>query len=234
MNLKIIILFLSVFSIIKQDNTKIEFKETKEKFLKDLENIWNCKNVEIKSINNEFNSTKRDYLIVNIKSQLNISEKEFEKLFGLTSSLIFKKITNTGKFKLAKVNFENIITKVKKSKVIYEIIDRSPIAKGCEENLTNNQLKKCFNMKLMEHIQKRFKPSRFNNIGLEKRKHKIIINFRVNKKGKAEVIEVKSSNETVKTELKKLIESLKIKKPGYNNEKPVEVKYTIPINFIAE
>jgi hypothetical protein len=234
MNFKFLILLISIFSFNNQENTKIEYKETKEKFLKNLENIWNCENVEIGSINNEFDSTKRDYLVINIKSEFDISEEEFEKFFGLTSSLLFKSITNTGKFKLAKVNFLNIKSKFKKSKIIYEIIDKSPVAKGCKENSTNNELKKCFNIKLMEHIKKKFKPSKFNNLGLAKKKHKIIINFRISKKGKSEVIGVKFPNETVKLEMTKLIESLKIKKPGFNNGKPVEVKYTIPINFIAE
>lgn len=234
MNFKIIILFISFFGFIKQENTKIEFKESKEKFLKHLGNIWNSDNVEIKSVENEYDSTKRDYLIVNINSQSNISEKEFEKLVGLTSSLIFKNITNTGKFKLAKVNFKNIEFKLEKSKIIYEIIDKSPVANGCKENLPSNELKKCFNVKLMQHFRRKFNPSKFNNIGLEKKKHKVIIDFKVNKLGKAEIIEVKFPSEIVKNEIKKLIESLKIKKPGFNNGKPVEVKYTIPISFIVQ
>lgn len=121
-----------------------------------------------------------------------------------------------------------------KSKNIYVIIDRAPTLKGCKKSATNEELKKCFNQMIMKHIQKKFDPSKFNNLGLKKKQHKAIASFAINKKGKIANIVVKHENSVVRDEVKQLMKSIKVRKPGFNNGEPVEVKYTIPIVFVIE
>jgi hypothetical protein len=236
MNIKslTLLLYISFCSVIHSTEKEIQYKSTKEDFLKQLTAIWKSAEVSIQPEELEFNSIKKDYLIITVTSKDDISEEEFSRLVRSTSSLIFKGITNTGDFKGARADFLNTTSNTEKSKIVFEIIDKAPILKGCKKNATNKALKKCFNEKLMSHIQKNFDPSVFNNIGLEKKQHKAITNFAISEKGTVINIVVEHEISVVRNEIEQLMKSLKVKKPGFNNGKPVKIQYTFPIVFVIE
>jgi len=236
MNIKLVtfLFFISVCNFTHSINKEIEYKSTKEDFQKELTAIWKSTEVNIQSEEQEFNSIKKHYLVITVSSENSISEKEFSNVMSATSSLIFKAITNTKDFKGARVDYKNTTSNTEKSKIIYEVIDKTPILKGCKKSLTNQELKKCFNQQLMKHIQKKFDPSKFNNLGLEKMQHKAITSFAIGKKGTVIDIVVKHENSVVRNEIIQLMKSLKVKKSGFNNGKPVKVNYTFPIVFVIE
>ncbi len=234
MKLVTFLLCISLCGFTQSTNTEIQYKSSKEEFLKELTAIWKSAEVSIQAEEHEFNSVIKNYLVITVTSERSISEEEFSSLVSSTSSLIFKAITNTNDFKVARVDYKNTTANDEKSKIIYEVIDKAPVLKGCNKNADKATLKSCFNETVMLHIQKNFDTSKFENLGLEKKKHKANASFTINKKGKVTNIVVKHENNVVREEVKQLMKSLKVKKPGFNNGKPVDVSYTIPIVFIID
>ena len=140
-----LLIFLSVLSVSAQ-RTEIEYKESQKDFNQKLSEIWNTEDIKVFAIANEYNPEKKDYLIVSITSDKDYTEKEFEELFKKTSPIVVKGIKTGGNFKLARVEYNSSISDVKHRKNVYKILDRSPIAKGCNKKLENRELNKCFKL----------------------------------------------------------------------------------------
>ncbi|MGY5353651.1 hypothetical protein [Wenyingzhuangia sp. IMCC45467] len=236
MKLKFIVFLLltCLCKLYANSNPEIQFKTSKTEFLHELEKIWESSEITINSEKKEINSNIKFFIVITVNSNLNISEEKFSKLINTTSSLVFKNIVNTKDFRVAKVDFINNETDFKKSENLYVIIDEQPIIEGSYENCENPNSKQCFYKKLSEHIVENFNLSNFNNIGLEKKKYRIITNFTVNKNGGISDIIVNHENEIVINEITNLLKSLKIEKSGFNDGIAVDVKFAIPFSFIIE
>jgi protein TonB len=233
MNLKLltILLCISIFNCYHSTAQEIQYKPSKEAFQEQLAEIWNPSTVTIQPQELKFKKKTKIYLVVTVSSDQDISEETFSDLVSSTATLIFEGVANLGKFQGAQVDFKNTKSGEEKSEGIYETIDRNPILKGCKKSLSNGELKKCFSKMMVKHIQENFDPSKFDDLGLEKKKHKIEATFAVSKKGKIVDIEVNHENQVVIDTIEELVQSIKVRKPGYNNGEPVRVSYTIPIVF---
>ncbi|SDS12286.1 energy transducer TonB [Gramella sp. MAR_2010_147] len=104
--------------------------------------------------------------------------------------------------------------------------ETAPIWTGCEESADK---KACFNKMLMQHIKENIKYSK--NANGEWIRGKAIVKMEVNEKGNVVVNSVDSKYPELKTEAKRLMESIPAMTPGKLAGKPKAIKYTIPLTF---
>lgn len=219
--------------IIKKENQTIIFKDGQENLVHKIEDIWGSSEVTIQPEIIKFGDIEKIYVTVNV-GLIDISDKElFEKNKFQTRKISFKNISNLKEFNGIKLIYK-ISESEQKEAFILDVIDKLPIAKGCDENLSRIEMKKCFSDRISKHVEHNFTYKKYKDLDLEKKKYKIITQFNINKKSKIDSVVVYSDNEMLRKRITKVIQSMKIKKTGYNNGKPVNVKYRFPIYFTVE
>lgn len=118
----------------------------------------------------------------------------------------------------------------KDEKVIITITEEDPIFPGCED-VNPKERKNCFSQKISEHIKKNF------NYPKEAKKNritgKVIASFIINKEGEIKSITTKGpeNGKILEEEARRIISLLPKMKPGTQRGEPVNVRYSIPINF---
>ncbi len=104
--------------------------------------------------------------------------------------------------------------------------ETAPVWVGCEDS---KDKKACFNKSLMQHIRENIKYSK-NDKG-EYIRGKATVSMVVNEEGNVVVNSVESKYPELKTEAKRLMESIPTMTPGKLGGKPKAIKYTIPLTF---
>lgn len=107
-----------------------------------------------------------------------------------------------------------------------------PVFKGCE-NLSEVEAKQCFEKKMMKHVQRNFNSELAQEIGLRSGKHRIFTQFVIDKKGEVVNIKISATNPKLKKEAERVVNKIPKFIPGKQNNKPVKVKYTLPITFMV-
>ncbi len=102
--------------------------------------------------------------------------------------------------------------------------DIYPIYKGCEDGLTNAEIKKCTTQKISDFVQLSFDGILASKLLPQAKTTKFQVNFIINKKGKVEKITAKAYNKEIAKEAIRVLKRLpKLKKPGYKDGKAVNV-----------
>jgi protein TonB len=109
-------------------------------------------------------------------------------------------------------------------------IEFAPIFKGCE-GLSKEENKVCFDKKMKQFVQRNFNLELANEIGLQSGKYKIQTQFIIDNQGNVVDIKIRAPHLKLKNETQQLIENLPKFTPGKQRDKPVKVKYTLPISF---
>lgn len=117
-----------------------------------------------------------------------------------------------------------------KENIHFAIIEKVPIYPGCK-GTDNVTLKKCMSKKVQEYVSKNYNISIIQNSGLKSGNHKILVSFKINKKGKAVDIKAKGSIPELEIEAIRVVNSLPIMEPGIHKGKKVNVLYSLPIMF---
>jgi len=116
----------------------------------------------------------------------------------------------------------------------FTLVDVVPVARGCDKNMSNEALKKCFTKNVTEitagNIDMKFIENQNLNVG----KYRINILFTINKKGKIVNISTDSENQKIDEHFIKAIKHVKKMKPAILNGKAVGVCYNLPIIFKVE
>lgn len=109
-------------------------------------------------------------------------------------------------------------------------IETTPAFNGCNSKSKNEEIKDCFNQKITEHIAKHFN---YPNKAIRKRiQGKVLISFIISKTGEiTNVKPVNKSHPVLEEEAIRIIKLLPRMIPGKQKGEPVNVAYTIPINF---
>lgn len=116
--------------------------------------------------------------------------------------------------------------------VPFTIIEDVPVFPGCKGNKA--ELKACFNKKMQKHFQKKFDADLPNDLGLSPGKKRIIMLFKIDKKGDIVGIRAKAPHPKLQKEAIRIIKLLPKMTPGRQRGKPVGVKYTLPMRIDVE
>ena len=103
---------------------------------------------------------------------------------------------------------------------------------GCE-NLTNDKALACFTKKISHFVNRKFNTGLASNYGLEGKQH-IYVQFVIDKNGEVSNIIAKAPHASLEKEAQRIIEKLPKMTPGMQQNRPVPVKYTLPIRFVVE
>ena len=126
-----------------------------------------------------------------------------------------------------KINSEKTKTE---EKTIITITEEDPIFPGCED-VNPKERKNCFSQKMSEHIKKNFKYPK------EAKKNritgKVIASLIINKEGEIQNITTRGpeNGKLLEDEARRIISLLPKMKPGTQRGEPVNVRYSIPLNF---
>lgn len=113
------------------------------------------------------------------------------------------------------------------------MIEDAPIFKGCE-GLSKKENKICFDKKMKQFVQRNFNADIANEIGLSSGKYKIQTQFLIDDKGNVVDIKIRAPHNKLEKETNRLINKLPKFTPGKQRNKPVRVRYTLPIAFSVE
>ncbi len=109
-----------------------------------------------------------------------------------------------------------------------EIVDVPPTSSNC-----NGESKKdksyCFDQKMAEHLRKHFKYP--NKAAEDNIQGKVVVSFVINKLGKVVDIQTTGGHKILQKEAKRIISLLPKFTPAVKNGRPVNIMYSIPINF---
>ncbi len=148
---------------------------------------------------------------------------------------IIETIVDLPKEVIIQVNPDDIVeidipTDEEPETVPFIMIQNAPIFKGCE-GLSKEDNKKCFDKKMNTFVQRNFDPELANEVGLNSGKYKIQTQFIIDNKGNVVDIKIRAPHNRLKKEMQQLIEKLPKFTPGLQRDKPVKVRYTLPISF---
>ncbi len=115
----------------------------------------------------------------------------------------------------------------------FAIVENKPIFPGCENEKTEEDRSRCFQMKLQQHIISNFKyPEMARTLGIQ---GKVFINFIIEKDGSIASVSVAKSVDPLLDEAAlnavKSLNSMKGKiQPAKQRGKPARMQFTIPVN----
>ncbi|MGW1453678.1 MULTISPECIES: energy transducer TonB [Salegentibacter] len=104
--------------------------------------------------------------------------------------------------------------------------EKAPVWPGCE---SSEDLKNCFNQKLMEHVKNNYKYPR-NDKG-EFIRGKVVVKMHVDEEGKTVVNSVKGDQKPVIAAVENMLKKIPEMKPGTRGGKPTKISYTLPLNL---
>lgn len=112
--------------------------------------------------------------------------------------------------------------------VPFAVIENVPVFPGCKGR-NNDELKKCFQDKITEHIQKNFKyPEIAIELGITGR---VFVLFLVDSNGNVTNIRTRGPDKLLEKEANRIISLLPQMQPGRQRGKAVNVPYSVPILF---
>jgi hypothetical protein len=120
----------------------------------------------------------------------------------------------------------------KKETIPFSTIENVPVYPGCSGN--NEELKKCMSKKITQHVSKAFNTELANDLNLETGKHRISVQFQIDKDGNTANIKVRAPHPKLQEEAKRIIKLLPKMQPGKQDGKAVNVRYNLPIVFNVE
>jgi hypothetical protein len=116
--------------------------------------------------------------------------------------------------------------------VPFDIVERVPIFKGCNKNLKNEALKKCFSEKLNALISENFNSDIGKDLDLPDQSFQYInVMFKVNPEGKIIDVAARTIYPELEAEAVRVIKLIPKLEPGYFKDKAVTVPYFLPITF---
>lgn len=108
-----------------------------------------------------------------------------------------------------------------------------PVFPGCETLSNNNDRKKCMSNEISKLISKRFDISIAETLNLNG-KQSIYVTFIVNKNGQITDVQVRAPHPRLEKEAKRVVNLIPKLSPGMQNDKPVNVMYSLPIVINVE
>ncbi|WP_347925193.1 energy transducer TonB [Pontimicrobium sp. SW4] len=115
--------------------------------------------------------------------------------------------------------------------VPFAVVEKVPIWPGCTGS-DNTVLKKCFQDKMNAHVIKNFKyPQQAIDLNI---RGKVFVMFTIDSNGYVTNIKVRGPDKTLEGEASRIIGLVPKMEPGKQRGKPVNIPYSLPINFVLE
>lgn len=106
--------------------------------------------------------------------------------------------------------------------------DKFPVYKNCDETLNYEALKECTTNKVADYIKLSVNYELADKLFPLDKSTQFLVNFTINKKGKAENITAKAHKKEMAAEVINVLKRMpKFKEPGYKDGKPVETEMQI-------
>lgn len=116
--------------------------------------------------------------------------------------------------------------------VSFIIIENAPVFPGCKGS--EAKIKACFTKKIQKHVSRKFNSSLAGDLGLTPGKKRISVLFVIDADGNIINVQARAPHKRLEKEAIRVIELLPQMKPGRQRNKPVKVKYSLPIIFNVE
>ncbi len=129
------------------------------------------------------------------------------------------------------IKTEIVKNKIVAEEILFSVVDNVPLFPNCEASNNNNM--SCFNKEFSKHFAENFDPERASEEGVSGR---VFIQFTIDIKGNVNSLFIKSrkKNLQLESEINRVIKSLPKLVSGKHKGLPVNVKYSLPINFSAD
>jgi hypothetical protein len=151
--------------------------------------------------------------------------KHYLLLFLFVTSLFTFSQENTIELSVNEINETS-------EEVPFDVIERVPIYKGCDENMGNQAIKECFNEQVNNLIAKNFNTQLADRFGLPNNSMlKINVFFKISTNGEIIDIIARSAYPELEAEAIRVVKLIPKLKPGLIEGKPVRVPYFLPIKF---
>lgn len=135
-----------------------------------------------------------------------------------------------------KVEVQEIEEVVEEEEVVedvpFAIIEEVPTYPGCKG--TNAQKKKCLQEKIQKLVKKYFDTSLANDLGLSPGKKRVYVQFKIDKNGNIVDIRARGPHKRLEKEAIDVVKHIPKMSPGKQRNRPVGVKYTLPITLVVE
>lgn len=116
----------------------------------------------------------------------------------------------------------------------FDLIENIPMTSDCNPKWKKEKIFECVQKSITMHVNRKFNADLASTLGLAPKIHKIITTFVIDKNGEIVNINSTGSHPTLTNEATRVINILPRMKPGMKEGKPVNVKYTLPIQFKVE
>jgi protein TonB len=164
-----------------------------------------------------------------IENNEKVKDDSEKKLFDMDSDV--KQVTTKPTINLDFVPDD--LPDTNEDPIPFILLEDAPEFPGCKGN--KEQKKICFNKKMSKHINRYLNVDLLQDIsGLRSGKNRLNVQFIINKQGDIENIRVATKHLKLEKEAKRLINKLPKMIPGKQRNKPVKVKFTLPIIFNIE
>ncbi len=149
-----------------------------------------------------------------VMAQGNITEDEEQAMLSLCSIMSH----DDG---LANYNPDN--------RMILKDVEIAPVYNGCEE-LSEEEIKKCFNNKVSTFIKREFNLSVSKDLNLSEPK-RVEAFFIINENGNLTGMKVRNSELTIQAEILRVLRKMPVMKPAIHNGKSVPVLCSIIVKY---
>jgi protein TonB len=115
---------------------------------------------------------------------------------------------------------------------VYSLIgvERVPVFPGCEMLTDNNQRRECMSTEIGKLIYRRFNTELAGELGLTGNQ-RIYVSFVIDKKGELSQLQVRAPHPRLEREAERVVKMIPKMMPGIQNNREVEVRFTLPIVF---
>ena len=129
-----------------------------------------------------------------------------------------------------------LIEQDEKHKVVpFNTIEKVPVYLGCEEESSNQKLKKCMSDKIAAFVSKKFNKRLAGSLNLPEGKVRINVLFKIDINGKVGNILVRAPHPKLEAEARRVISKIPdMIKPGMQDGEAVVVPYSLPILFTVK
>jgi protein TonB len=116
--------------------------------------------------------------------------------------------------------------------VPFLIIEDAPIFPGCKG--TTSEMKACFTQQIQKFVSKNFNAKLASELNLTTGIQRISVLFNIDKKGNIVEIKARAPHKKLQQEAIRVVSLLPQMEPGKQRNKPVNVKFSLPILFRVE